>query len=213
MIGHIRQVFLGLAYGLIGGFIGLIILALACKNYNVFGNVADWVSGSGTIIGIYFVYRQIKQQERQYRSDRDVDLTVRTEIILGEIFVTKLFIVVYNNSLSACTVDMVYFQYNSRTNNENCDSGFKYPYTKENPEIRLNDKDGKKFEIDLNEIALVMKKRMEKDLMKRSDIVNLIPAVKLIDGKVFEGEPYIFSFNELESENEGREKYIDMINK
>lgn len=44
-----KQVGIGVCYGLVGGGVGLIILAVASKNQNVYGTVADWVSGIGTI--------------------------------------------------------------------------------------------------------------------------------------------------------------------
>lgn len=66
----IKQAAIGISYGLIGSVVGLLILAISFKNYNVFGNVADWVSGIGSVLAIFFVYRQIKQQTDQHNEEK-----------------------------------------------------------------------------------------------------------------------------------------------
>lgn len=40
------------------------------------GNVADWVSGIGSVIAIFFVYRQIKQQTDQHNEEKGHDLQI-----------------------------------------------------------------------------------------------------------------------------------------
>lgn len=60
----------GIIGGLLGGMLCLIILAIAYNNSEVFGNVADWVSGVGSVTAIYFVYRQIKQQTDQHSEEK-----------------------------------------------------------------------------------------------------------------------------------------------
>lgn len=60
-----KQVAKGISYGLIGSSFGLLILYMALKNYNIFGNVADWVSGVGSLVAIIFVYEQIKESQKQ----------------------------------------------------------------------------------------------------------------------------------------------------
>ncbi|MDI6666423.1 hypothetical protein QMA56_01730 [Leuconostoc falkenbergense] len=60
-----KQAGKGIFYGSIGGVIGLLILAICIKNNNFFGNVADWVSGIGSIGAIVIVYRQIKESQKQ----------------------------------------------------------------------------------------------------------------------------------------------------
>lgn len=76
----IKQVGIGVCYGLVGGGVGLIILALASKNPNVYGTVADWVSGIGAITAIFFVYIQIKQQSYQHDEQKAHDF----EIIINQ---------------------------------------------------------------------------------------------------------------------------------
>ncbi|GDZ84756.1 hypothetical protein EFN63_08095 [Leuconostoc citreum] len=66
----IKQAGTGIFYGLIGGAIGLAILAMSSNNHDTFGNVADWVSGIGSVGAIYFVYRQIKQQTDQHNEEK-----------------------------------------------------------------------------------------------------------------------------------------------
>lgn len=62
--------------GLLGGILCLIILAIAYNNSEVFGNVADWLSGVGSVTAIYFVYRQIKQQTDQHGEEKGHDLQI-----------------------------------------------------------------------------------------------------------------------------------------
>ncbi|MCX2666599.1 hypothetical protein [Leuconostoc mesenteroides] len=58
----IKQVGIGVCYGLVGGGVGLIILALALKNHNVFGTVADWFGAVGTILAVVVALKQKKQK-------------------------------------------------------------------------------------------------------------------------------------------------------
>lgn len=53
----------GLFGGLMGGALGLLVLAIALKNYNAFGNVADWLSGIGTFGAILMVLFQIRKDK------------------------------------------------------------------------------------------------------------------------------------------------------
>lgn len=74
-----KTVAVGIAGGLLGGALCLIVLALAYNNSEVFGNVADWVSGIGSVVAIYLVYRQIKQQTDQHNEEKGHDF----KIIIG----------------------------------------------------------------------------------------------------------------------------------
>lgn len=58
----IKQVGIGVCYGLVGGGVGLIILALASKNHNVYGTVADWVGAAGTIWAVVVALKLKKQK-------------------------------------------------------------------------------------------------------------------------------------------------------
>lgn len=60
-----NQFLRGIFYGLLGGVIGLFILFLISKNTTLYGNVADWASGLGSIGAIVLVYRQIKESQKQ----------------------------------------------------------------------------------------------------------------------------------------------------
>lgn len=60
----VKQVAKGLGYGVAGGLLGLLFLAIISNDPEKFGNVADWLSGVGSVIAIFFVYAQIKQQSR-----------------------------------------------------------------------------------------------------------------------------------------------------
>lgn len=70
----------GIIGGLLGGMLCLAILAITYRNSEVFGNVADWVSGLGSVTAIYFVYRQIKQQTDQHNEEKGRYL----ELAIGE---------------------------------------------------------------------------------------------------------------------------------
>ena len=48
----IEQVGIGIFYGLIGGIIGLIILAVALSDSKTFGNVTDWIGSIGTLLAV-----------------------------------------------------------------------------------------------------------------------------------------------------------------
>ena len=60
----IKSVGAGLIGGLFGGVLCLIILDIVYNNSEVFGNVADWVSGIGAIGAILAVYWQVQKQSR-----------------------------------------------------------------------------------------------------------------------------------------------------
>lgn len=193
--------------GLLGGALCLFVLALAYDNSEFFGNVADWVSGIGSITAILFVYAQIIQQDKQYKTDRTLEIKIRTEPVIAEIAVTKINIIVVNDSLANCILDMVYFQFGE----ESSEISFKYPYTKENPDILIKAKEGKKFEVNLIELLDLFENRIKAGLMPNVEIVSLIPTVKTIGGDVFRGDEYVLSFEELKKEIEGREKYLGLV--
>ncbi|QHM55703.1 hypothetical protein [Leuconostoc mesenteroides] len=55
----------GILGGLLGGALYLIVFVIIHRNSEVFGNVADWVSGIGSLFAIIFVYIQIRESQRQ----------------------------------------------------------------------------------------------------------------------------------------------------
>lgn len=59
----IKSMGAGLVGGLFGGVLCLIILDIAYNNSEVFGNVADWVSGIGSLGAILMVLFQIKKNK------------------------------------------------------------------------------------------------------------------------------------------------------
>lgn len=67
----IRSLSGGILGGLLGSGLGLLVISLALRNYNVFGNVADWVSGIGTIaaviISIQITKKQITAEKKKDR--------------------------------------------------------------------------------------------------------------------------------------------------
>ncbi|MEL1262335.1 MAG: hypothetical protein ABS893_01700 [Aerococcus urinaeequi] len=52
------------------------------------GSVADWVSGVGSVLAIFFVYRQIKQQTDQHNEEKghDFQIAMGTRSVSKEIF-------------------------------------------------------------------------------------------------------------------------------
>ena len=63
----------GILGGLLGSGLGLLVLSLALRNYNVFGNVADWVSGIGSLGAILMVLFQIKKnKESDFSQSRPI---------------------------------------------------------------------------------------------------------------------------------------------
>lgn len=58
----IRSLSGGILGGLLGSGLGLLVISLALRNYNVFGNVADWVSGIGTIAAVIISIQITKKQ-------------------------------------------------------------------------------------------------------------------------------------------------------
>lgn len=65
----IKSVGAGLVSGLLGGVLCLICLAITYNNSDVFGNVADWVSGIGSFIAIIFIYIQIRQSDKHQQEN------------------------------------------------------------------------------------------------------------------------------------------------
>lgn len=72
----VKQVAKGLGYGVAGGLSGLLFLAIISNDPEKFGNVADWLSGMGSVIAIFFVYAQIKQQSRISEEQKSHDFVI-----------------------------------------------------------------------------------------------------------------------------------------
>ena len=90
------------------------------------GNVADWVSGIGSVLAIFFVYRQIKQQADQHNEQKGHDF----QIALGNRSISKKI-----NGGTATLSDTEIFFFG--TNSGMMPSSFKYMdiYTSEDYEI------------------------------------------------------------------------------
>ncbi|MBZ1508865.1 hypothetical protein [Leuconostoc mesenteroides] len=91
------------------------------------GNVADWVSGIGSVIAIFFVYRQIKQQTDQHNEEKGHDF----QIALSNRSINKEIVPVGN---IMCGETEIFF---FGTNSGMMPSSFKYIdiYTSESFEI------------------------------------------------------------------------------
>lgn len=62
--------------GIIGTILSFIVQTLIYQKPEIYGNVADWVSGIGSLLAIIFVYRQIKQQTDQHNEQKGHDFKI-----------------------------------------------------------------------------------------------------------------------------------------
>ncbi|MDC2804819.1 hypothetical protein [Leuconostoc suionicum] len=89
-------------FGMLVGVILVLIIILSFVNSNIFGNVADWVSGIGSIVAIFMIFWQVKKQR-----DYDIkNISINKEINFSSS--RPLFTLNYSDSIQLQEGETVY---------------------------------------------------------------------------------------------------------
>lgn len=111
----LKPLIAGIIGGMFGGILCLIILSIAYNNSEVFGNVADWVSGIGSIGAILAVYWQVQKQssdnKESYNQDQELRYSISRPLLKMSIenLTVDTYYTIYNNVDVALEVGKEYW--------------------------------------------------------------------------------------------------------